>query len=295
MRQFDHIELGSTLYTPSINKNLNTIASGAKFPHLTSVVFCLEDAIKEEQIQEAIKNIESFLKNHIPSKVKIFIRPRSIENLKVLLNLEGIPKIDGFALAKFGAHNMQEYFELLVDKSFYIMPVLESNDLFDSQKLKQIRDFLLPHKEMIITLRIGGEDMFKALSIKKECDESIHDFHISSKIFAELLSIFKLVGFNLSAPVYNCLEHLDFFEKEVQRDIKEGFCGKTIIHPDQAKICNEVYKVTQKEYNEANQILNQDNEEIFRFEDKMCEPSAHYIWATNIIKRSKIFGIQSSS
>lgn len=292
MRKFDYIDLGSTLYTPAINKNLNVIANGEKFPYLTSVVFCLEDAIKEAQLQEAIKNIESFLKHYTPTKIKVFIRPRNIENFQQILQLENINKIDGFAFAKFGTQNMNQYFQILAHKEFYIMPVIESTDMFDAHKLKQIRDFLLPHKQKIITLRIGGEDMFKALSIKKECNESIHDFHISSKIFAQLLSIFKPAGFNLSAPVYNCLEHLEFFEKEVQRDIKEGFFGKTIIHPNQAKICNEVYKVTQKNLDEANQILNQDNEAIFRFEDKMCEPQAHNIWATNIVKRSKIFGIK---
>ncbi len=292
MRQFDYIDLGATLYTPSINKNLYSIASGEKFPEITSVVFCFEDAIKEDQVEFALQNVQKFLNEYETSKVKVFIRPRNIENFQQILQLENINKIDGFALAKFGTQNMNQYFEVLAHKEFYIMPVIESTDMFDYQKLKQIRDFLLPYKENIITLRIGGEDMFKALSIKKECDESIHDFHISSKIFAELLSIFKPFGFNLSAPVYNCLQNLEFFRQEVQRDIKEGFFGKTMIHPNQAKICNEVYKVTQKEFDEANQILDKTNEAIFRFEDKMCEPSAHFVWAKTILKRSKVYGIK---
>lgn len=293
-REFDHIDLGATLYTPSINKNITSIAEGEKFPHIKSVVFCLEDAIKESDIQDAMTNIGTFLSAYKKADIKTFIRPRTIENLKELLSLKGIEKIDGFALAKFSTKNMTEYFELLnrSKQKYHIMPVIESHDIFDDDKLKLMRDFLLTQdKQHIVTLRIGGEDMFKALSIKRSCEDLIHDFHIASKIFGDLLAIFKPCGFNISAPVYNCLEHFEVFEKEVQRDIKEGFFGKTIIHPDQGCITNEYYKVTTEEEGEAKEILDSSKEAVFRFKDKMCEPEAHRVWAKTILKRAKIYGI----
>ena len=37
-RQFDHIDIGATLYTPSINKKLGEIASGKKFPHVITLI-----------------------------------------------------------------------------------------------------------------------------------------------------------------------------------------------------------------------------------------------------------------
>ena len=134
--------------------------------------------------------------------------------------------------------------------------------------------------------------MFKYLGLKKECEDSIHDFHVSSKILADILSVFKPYGFNVSAPVYNCLDNEEFFLNEVRRDIKEGFFGKTVIHPNQAKCCNEIYKVAQKHYHEAQEILKSSNEAIFRFENKMCEPEAHQMWARNIIKRYEVYGIK---
>jgi citrate lyase beta subunit len=292
-REFDYIELGGCMYTPAMSPHLIKIANGEKFPFLKSVVFCLEDAIKQEQVDEAMNNIQNFLQNYKQSNIKVFIRPRSVDNLKEILALDGIEKIDGFSLAKFGCENMKEYFEIFdtLEDRFYIMPVIESRDMFDVDKLKNIREFLLTQiKHPIVTLRIGGEDMFKTLGLKKSCEDSIHDFHISSKIFAELFSVFKPYGFNINAPVYNCLGHEEFLASEVQRDIKEGFFGKTIIHPNQAKVCNEVYKVSVKELEEARAILDSTNEAIFRFEDKMCEPEAHQVWAKNIIKRSEIYG-----
>ena len=42
-REFDFLELGGTIYTPSISKHILVIANGQKFDKLKSVVFCLED------------------------------------------------------------------------------------------------------------------------------------------------------------------------------------------------------------------------------------------------------------
>lgn len=293
-REFDHIQLGGTMYTPATNKNLLSIANGEKFPYLKSVVFCLEDAIKDDEVEVAMQNIAEFLVKFKRADIKVFIRPKDSENLQELLKLKDIEKIDGFALAKFGTANMQSYFKILNSSKnrYHIMPVIESTDMFDSEKLKQIRDFLLTQtKHRITTLRVGGEDMFKVLGIKKSCEDSIHEFHISSKIFADLFATFKPYGFNISAPVYNCLENKEFFTKEIQRDIREGFFGKTIIHPDQAKIVNECYKVIQTELDEAKEILDSSNGAIFRFGEKMCEPKAHHVWAKTILKRASVYGI----
>lgn len=292
-RDFDYIELGGTMYTPAISPYLIPIASGEKFPFLKSVVFCLEDSIKEEQISTAMENVQNFLYSYKKSNIKVFIRPRDINNFRDLISLNWIEKIDGFSLAKFGLANMEQYFKILnsLENKFHIMPIIESSDMFDIDKLKSIREFLVTQKKhSVITLRIGGEDMFKTLGLKKSCEDSIHDFHISSKLFADLFSVFKPYGFNLAAPVYNCLSHEQFLIKEIQRDIKEGFFGKTIIHPNQAKACNKIYKVSNKELEEAKAILDSSNQAIFKFDDKMCELEAHQCWARNIIKRSEIYG-----
>lgn len=291
-REIDPIELGGTLYTPSINKNLLQIAQGEKFPFLKSAVFCFEDVIKEEQLEFAMQNMQDFLLQYNKTDIKIFIRPRNIQNLVDILSLKDIEKIDGFALAKISFKNMQDYFSVLndIEQKYHIMPILESKDIFQNTALKYIRDFLLNHqKHNILTLRFGGEDMFKYMNLKKSCQDSIHDFHIASKVFGDIFSIFKPSGFNITAPVYNCLKNEEFFKKEVLRDIKEGFFGKSVIHPDQAKIINELYRVSENEYKEANEILNLSNEAVFRFDNGMCEPSAHYAWAQTIIKRYKIY------
>ena len=296
-REFDYIELGAALYVPATHKAMVAIANAEKYPHLKSVVFCLEDAIKEEELHDAMQEVEQMLLLKKESKIKVFLRPRDLNNLKNLLQVKGIEKIDGFALAKFSTLNMREYFDLLNSSyyKFHLMPVFELRDLFEPAKLVAIREFLLQQKQHhIVTLRIGGEDMFKYLGIKKDCESSIHDFHVSSKVLADLLTIFKPFGFNLSAPVYNCLEHLEIFEAEVMRDVKEGLFGKTLIHPKQIAVTNACYCVTQSEYDEALLMVDNASDAIFRFENRMCEVSTHKQWAEIILRRAKIYGVISA-
>ncbi|MEA1916851.1 MAG: HpcH/HpaI aldolase/citrate lyase family protein, partial [Campylobacterota bacterium] len=142
----------------------------------------------------------------------------------------------------------------------------------------------------ILTIRVGAEDMFKMIGIKKDCNTSIHDLHVSSRVLADILATFKPYGFNVSSTVYNCLKNLEFFTQEVRRDVKEGLFGKTLIHPSQIDITNEVYRVSKDELEEAEIILKKD-EAIYRHNDKMIESSVHKSWASTILKRFEVYGV----
>jgi citrate lyase beta subunit len=295
MRQFNAIDIGATLYVPATFKTITSIASGIKYPELRSVVFCLEDAIREDELDFAMQNISDMLKQYVVSHVKVFIRPRDEYNLSKLLDLDSIDKIDGFALAKFSTKNMKRYIEALQMSylHFYIMPVIESNDMFDVEALKSIREFLQRmKKDKVLTMRMGGEDMFRMLGLKRDCQSSIHDFHVSSRVIADMLSVFKPYGFNVTSAVYSCFKEEKFFIQELNRDIKEGLFGKTIIHPSQITLSNEAYKVSQSELDEAREISQKDDA-IFRYGDKMIEKSVHQSYADAILKRYEVYGIRS--
>jgi len=293
-REFDYIELGATLYTPATNENILQIASKNKFPHITSVVFCLEDSIADDEVEFALLNLQNFLDEYQQTNIKVFIRPRDIDIFQRVLLLHNIEKIDGFAFAKFGTSNMKQYFKLLSTQKtkFHIMPIIESTDMFHIDRLVQIRDFLLLETyHHIVTIRLGGEDMLKHLWLKKDCQSSIHTYHIAKMVFANVLGVFKPAGFNVTAPVYNCIENYDILEAEIKEDLKQGFFGKTIIHPDQGYIANVLYKVTQDELQDARIIFENINKGVFKSHDKMYEPKTHYVWANIILKRARIFGV----
>jgi citrate lyase beta subunit len=295
IRNISAISLGATLYVPAIHKNIFTIANEHKYPQLHSAVFCTEDSILDRDIPVAFHQLFEMLQVYKRGDLKLFFRPRSVDVLKQMLLLENIEKIDGFVLPKFDISNMQHYFDVLkpYHDKFHIMPVLESRALFDIRKLEQIRSFLLGQNEYhILSLRLGGEDMLRFLSLKRKCTTSLYDLAGPNKVIAEVLNTFKPYGFNISAPVYNCIKNQEFYALEVQRDIEQGFIGKTIIHPSQIEPLNSAYKVTNEELTMATSMMNDEEEAIVSHDGIMGEKFAHQAWAALILERANFYGIK---
>jgi citrate lyase beta subunit len=233
------------------------------------------------------------LKAYKRGTLKLFFRPRSGDVLKQMLLLDGIEKIDGFVLPKFDTENMQDYFEILAPYRhlFFIMPVIESRALFDIKKLREIAQFLKADEyKQTLMVRLGGEDMLKHLALKRHCNTSLYDLIAPSAVMANMLQVFKPLGYELSAPVYNCINNREFFQKEVHKDIEQGFIGKTIIHPSQIEALDEMYRVSESEARMAHAMLDEKSEAIIVQDGAMGEKFAHYRWAEVIVKREELYG-----
>ena len=228
-RDINAFHLGATLYLPAIHKNLRAVALNAKYSQAKSIIIDFEDAIFDEDMLQATKNITELLAEITQQELLIFIRPRSLDHLQTLLELEHIDKIDGFVLAKCDTQNMKEYFLPLQEKAFWIMPVLESTEIFDSSKIALIKAFLLEHQKQILTLRFGGEDLSSYLGLKRQCEDIIYDFYPLQQLLSSIVLNFKSLGFNISAPVFACFKNEQGFLKEVREDLKMGLFGKTVI------------------------------------------------------------------
>ena len=140
IRNLSPIELGGSLYIPAIHKNVNDVCNADKYPQLRSCIIDTEDAIGEDDLAPALENIAKMLENYEPRRLRLFIRPRNPQILKQLLKIKHVEKIDGFSLPKFSTEVMREYAQILTlsEHRFYIMPVLESLDLFSREKLEEI-------------------------------------------------------------------------------------------------------------------------------------------------------------
>ena len=292
MRKIEYIELGGTLFVPSTYKDLLSIAEDKKYPNLKSVLIDTEDGIAQRDLKSALENIKELLLELKKSSVLLFLRPRNTEVLKELLALEGIQKIDGFILPKFSLSNAQEYLDA-VGKKYLIMPSIEGEELFNQTKLFALRELLLPYQEQIITIRFGLEDMLRELSMKRKCDESVFDFSATASVLGNFIATFKSAGFNVSGGVYPCFRDTEGFKKDVLRDLKEGLFSKTIIHPNQIDTVNELYKVTQEEFDDAKEIY-ESTEAVFNQNSKMAEVSTMRPSALRIIKRAEIYGVKKS-
>lgn len=290
----DYTKLGGTLFVPATHKNLDAVVGGKKYKNLKSVLVDTEDSIAKNDLNFSLENIKSLLRNRIKTKLFIFIRPRNNDVLKELLNYENIDTIDGFILPKFSLTNADKYLKCLDETEHFIMPSIEGSELFDASKLLELREKLLTYKDRVLLIRFGLEDMLRQLQMKRKCEESIFDYAVSATVLGNFIGIFKSAGFRISGGVYPCFKDEEGFTKDVLRDLKEGLFSKTIIHPNQIDLINELYKVTEEEYNEALSIERM-QAEVASFKSVMLEKKTMTPFAKEILQRAEIYGIKEQS
>ncbi len=291
-RNINYIQLGGTLFIPATHKNLKPIISRTKYPDLHSLVIDFEDGLNEQELQKAYEALSSVLRAITEKSPFVFIRPRDENHLKILLEMENIEAADGFVLPKFSLTNANSYLDVLGNNIFYIMPSIEGKELFSVEKLQSLQELLVENKEKVLLVRFGLEDMLRQLSMRRTCNESIFDFSVGNVVLGNFIAVFKSAGFAISGGVYPCFKDESGFEIDVKRDLKEGLFGKTIIHPAQIELLNELYQVSQDEYDEAKAILQNDSV-VFRQNNKMAETKTMANYSEFIVKRADVYGIRN--
>lgn len=290
MREISYLALGGTLFMPATHKNLLSVVIEGRYEGLRSVVVDTEDALRSDALEGGCRRIEELLQLYTQKSFLLFLRPRNPEVLARFLEMPGVEKVDGFVLPKFSLSNAREYFSLLEKTQHHFMPSIEGEELFNPQKLIALKELLLAYKERIVAVRFGLEDMSRLLGIRKSCQESIFDFAAPNAALGNFIGIFKSAGFGVSGGVYGCYEDDEGFVQDLKRDLKEGLFSKTIIHPKQIALTNELYKVTKCELKEALSVLNA-KEVLFGLDGKMGEKSTMSAHALFIRKRSEIYGV----
>ncbi len=290
MKKIDFIELGGTLFVPASHQKLGDIVTRKVFKNLKSLVIDFEDGLELGTLDQSMKKLAEHLESLSTERPFIFLRARDERHLEELVALENILKIDGFVLAKFSLLNAQRYLSILENRDFVIMPSIEGKELFNQNDLLKLREILLAHKEKIVLVRFGLEDMLRQLSMKRGCEDSIFDISATNATIGMFIAIFKSSGFGISGGVYPCFKDEDGFKKDVKRDLKEGLFSKTIIHPNQIEIINELYKVTREEFENANAI-SKSEEVVFNLKGEMAEKITMSPHSKIILKRAKIYGI----
>jgi len=288
------LDLGGTLFVPASHKNLLNTAAGTKFEALRSMVIDFEDGLDEDKIDKGFTQLKKLLLAPKPKKLLRFIRPKNPKILEKLYKLDNIKNIDGFILPKFGLKNANTYLNIIQRQKpegpYTFMPSIEGEELFDITKLQKLKALLLPYKKDIILIRFGAEDMMQQLGLRRRCDTSLFDMSASCNVLGNLISCFKPEGFEISGAVYHCFQDEKGFKEDIARDIKEGFCTKTIIHPNQITTLNQAYRVTQEDVSEAEKIMGT-TLSVFNLEGTMGEKSTMTPWAQTILKRATLYGI----
>jgi citrate lyase beta subunit len=281
--------LGGSLYVPLTHPDCLRIANGEKWPELRSVIFCSEDAVSEQALGLALNNLRQCLAAMRERGVLLrFVRVRNPEILHWVLALPGVEKLDGFVLPKLDQYNLDAYLTPLAGTRFRCMPTLETRDVFDAARMSELRDRMIAdgHRERILALRIGGNDLLGLLGLRRPRDRTLYRTPLGLTI-ASLVTVFKPHGFQLSAPVFEHLDCPELLAEELAEDQAHGLCGKTVIHPDQIAPVNAAFQVSSRDVQTARQIL-LDDRSVFKYQNSMCEPATHGAWARQIVARAEL-------
>lgn len=285
------IELGATLYTPALNPAAMDNAYGA-CPDLRSMVICLEDAIRDDELAGAEQALKLTLQHFtlMPPTVHVFVRPRSPHMLARILAMPGVEHLAGFVLPKITAETVDDWFCLPVAERHLFMPTIEGKEAFDPVSLGQLRDRLLPYRDRILAVRVGGNDILSLIGVRRSRFRTAYDGLLGVAIL-NITAAFASHGFSVTAPVFEHFGDHSLLAEEVEQDIENGLLTKTAVHPSQIPVIQRLYKPSAADLTEARAILDNASPAVFGANGSMCEPATHSRWAENIVQRAQIYGI----
>jgi citrate lyase beta subunit len=163
------------------------------------------------------------------------------------------------------------------------MPTLETAEAYDSEAMKFLGLLLKKGalSSRVIALRIGGNDLLNCLGLRRPRNMTIYSTPLGATI-ANLVTVFRPLGFMLTAPVFEHITDQEMLKAEVCIDRSHGLIGKTAIHPSQIALIEDALAPTDMEIEEADAILAKDAQAVFMLNGSMCEPATHHHWAKMI-------------
>lgn len=250
--------LGATMYMPG-HKDFAQAIIDKKYPGLTSMVMCFEDACKEEDVPRAeINSIE--LLDTLNVKIDsgefdykdlplIIFRIRNIEQFKhfsSMLRPEHIHLITGFNFPKFNSYNARLYLEHLDELNqrfgeiLYGMPIIEERRVAFREsragELIAIKKVVDEYKDLILNIRVGATDFSSIFGARRDINYTIYDIMTVREILCDILNVFTRDNdYTVSGPVWEYFrinKTMKFAEKLPEVDIKESLLKRESIVND---------------------------------------------------------------
>lgn len=217
--------LGATMYMPG-TKDFAQAVIDKKYPGLTSMVMCFEDACPEEDVPAAelnsihvldtLKDVEDkgLLKyEDIPLLFFRVRSPEQFEHFAGMLRPEHIRYITGFNFPKFNGVNGGQYMSQLVELNnkfgeiIYGMPIIEDARVAYTEtrllELMSIKNICDCHKRLILNIRVGGTDFSSCFGVRRGINSTIYDIMTVSNCLMDILNVFtRNNDYTVSGPVW---------------------------------------------------------------------------------------------
>lgn len=312
-----YYSVGPLLYCPANKASITDSLINEKFGNRFSLALCLEDTINDAYVAKAeqilIHSLDIIFAQHeiIPFYLpKIFIRVRNPQQIHRLIKSLGrsVEIVTGFIIPKFSLDNASDYINEVIranelaSKNIYMMPIYENSSIIDLRNrtdiLYSLKDSLSQVEDLVLNIRVGGNDLCHMFGFRRHSNESIHQIRPVSDIFSDIITVYGM-DYVVSGPVWEYYagdNWKDGMIQEIQDDKLCGFIGKTVIHPAQIPVVNCSYQVSEKDFKDAQEILNWNKNSASlvsgnNVRERMNEYKTHINWAQRIIYLAESFGV----
>lgn len=217
--------LGATMYMPG-HKDFVADIIGKKYPGLTTMVLCFEDACKLEDVPAAEENSIQLLTT-ISEEIErgnfsykdlplIIFRVRNVEQFKHFaqkLELKHMNLITAFNFPKFNSENGEAYYNHLreLNEKFgeivYGMPIIEDRKVAFKEtrmiELIKIKSILDSYRELVLNIRVGGTDFSSCFGMRRGINYTIYDIMTVRDCLSDILNVYTRDNeYIVSGPVW---------------------------------------------------------------------------------------------
>lgn len=310
-RDFLQYKVGGLLYMPAFQRNFVHKLAQNKLPKLSSVAFCLEDSIQDSAVDEAEASLKIILREFEQLEADlplIFVRIRSPRHLETFHESIGAKSkiLTGYILPKFDMQNASAYLNVARQAKVFVMPTLESDRVASIStrrtELLSLKQILDETKSLVLNVRVGVNDFCNLYGLRRNMNQTVYDICVVRDILTDIINVFAK-DYVVSGAVWNYFNGDNGgawavgLKRELELDKLNGFVGKTAIHPAQIPIILDALKVSQTDFDDANQLLNSRSgtHGVMKSVDgsRMNEIKCHMNWARRIKILGEIYGVKS--
>ena len=215
------VALGATLYAPAVRPHLADDLARCHADGLMSLVCCLEDAIRDDEVAEAEVNLAYQLRrfaDSTPDGPLLFIRVRHPDQIYRTAERLGdaLRVVSGFVLPKFrpdesGRAGVQAVHDIAAATGLpiYVMPVLESPEVAHAESrlstLIQIRQLLDRFRDRVLAVRVGVTDLCGWYGLRRPAELTAWDLGLISHTLTDIVNVMARRdrgGYVISGPVW---------------------------------------------------------------------------------------------
>jgi citrate lyase beta subunit len=245
--------IGAALYMPATRRSIADDLATGKHEGLVSMVIDLEDAVGDNQVEQAEQQLRETLLQlrrylaagllHPDQVPLIFVRVRSADQLRRLLDSAGedITFLTGIVFPKFNVQTGSEYLRILEKYNkqkgeyspvLYGMPILESAQvIYRESRLETLLDIsslLKEYRDYVLNVRIGATDFSSLFGLRRSQDNTIYDIGVIRDCMADIVNVFGRMDnhYVISGPVWEYFKSDRVFKPQLRQTPFEESMGR---------------------------------------------------------------------